>query len=99
MMQTLVIACSVSMIWWCVGYSLCFSPSMLPVIGGFGRAFLMYENDAMMNDVPESVFCMFQLTFAIITPAIVTGAVAERTQLWPLMLFAVLWVPVVYCPI
>eukprot|EP00927_Polykrikos_kofoidii_P022343 TRINITY_DN2088_c0_g1_i1.p1 TRINITY_DN2088_c0_g1~~TRINITY_DN2088_c0_g1_i1.p1 ORF type:complete len:453 (+),score=58.61 TRINITY_DN2088_c0_g1_i1:443-1801(+) len=99
MLQSVVLTCTVSVLWWICAYSLCFDRSVTFFSGGFGRSFLFFGSQDTYNEVPEAVWCAFQLTFAIITPAIVGGAVVERALFWPLMLFCNVWFLVVYCPI
>ena len=78
LMQCFAITCVVSIIWLIAGYSLAFSEGNM-FIGGFSN-FMMagIQEDTMNGDIPDSVFAMFQLTFAIITPALVVGGFAER---------------------
>jgi Amt family ammonium transporter len=89
-----------------VGYSLAFGTAgeaMNAYIGGFGRMMLkgttMESTNALAGTIPEWVFVMFQMTFAIITPALITGAFAERMKFSALVLFMALWLIVVYAPI
>ncbi|MDE0944921.1 MAG: ammonium transporter, partial [Alphaproteobacteria bacterium] len=82
-----------------IGYSLAFSGEG-PFVGDLGQLFLMGIGvDSMSGTIPESVFMMFQMTFAIITPALITGAVAERIKFSSLMVFLALWLVIVYAPI
>jgi Amt family ammonium transporter len=99
LMQCFVIACVVSVIWVVYGYSLAFAPGG-PAVGGLGKAlFAGIGEDALVQTVPETVFAMFQLTFAIITPALVVGAFAERMKFSAMLLFSALWLTLVYLPV
>ena len=87
LMQCFAITCLVSIIWLVVGYSLAFSEGNM-FIGGLSNVFMMgIQEDTMSGDIPESVFAMFQLTFAIITPALVVGGFAERMRFSSMLLF------------
>lgn len=102
LMQCFVIACVVSIIWVVYGYSLSFGDggSMNAWIGGLDNAFLAnVTRDSLSGTLPESAFVMFQMTFAIITPALIIGGFAERIKFSAMLLFSVLWVTVVYFPI
>ena len=102
LMQCFVIACVVSILWVVYGYSLSFGDggSMNALIGGFDNAFLAnVTRDSLSGTLPESVFVMFQMTFAIITPALIIGGFAERMKFSAMLLFSVLWVSVVYFPV
>lgn len=102
LMQCFTIACVVSIVWVAYGYSMCFSDggSMNQWVGGFSNAFLAeVGRDSMIGTIPESVFVMFQLTFAIITPALIIGAFAERMRFSSMILFTVFWVTIVYFPV
>src|SRR5437868_1898192 len=100
--QCLGIAGLVTILWWAVGYSLVFSRGS-PVIGGFKLAFL-HGVDARPNSdysywVSQNVFAMYQLMFAIITPALIVGAVAERMKFAAVLVFVGVWMCAVYFPI
>jgi Amt family ammonium transporter len=100
--QCLGIAGLVTILWWAVGYSLVFSPGS-PFLGGLRFAFLRGV-DAQPNAdysywVSQNVFAMYQLMFAIITPALIIGAVAERMKFAAVLVFAGIWMFVVYFPI
>jgi ammonium transporter, Amt family len=112
LMQSFVITCLVTMLWWVVGYSIAFTPGppgSTRFLGGFGHSFLngvVYMHDAMKLSVshlgptiPETVYAMFQLTFAIITPALICGSFAERMKFSAMLWFMGIWLLVVYCPI
>jgi len=101
-MQSFAITCLVSILWLVIGYSLAFTPGNA-AIGGISKIFLKGMSIDSINDlaktIPESVFMMFQLTFAIITPALIAGAFAERMKFSALMWFIGLWALLVYAPI
>ncbi len=102
LMQCFVIACIVSVLWVLYGYSLSFGNggSMNAWIGGLDNAFLAnVTRDSLSGTLPESVFVMFQMTFAIITPALIIGGFAERMKFSAMLLFSVIWVSVVYFPV
>ena len=99
LMQCFAIACMASLLWVCIGYSLAFVGDG-SVIGGFGKLFLSGVGiDAVNGTLPETVFVMFQMTFAIITPALVVGAFAERMRFSSMLLFTALWLLLVYVPV
>jgi Amt family ammonium transporter len=103
-MQCFSIASLVTVLWIAVGYSLAFTPAADPAvngfIGGLGKAFFAnVTRDALTGSIPETVFAMFQLTFAIITPALIIGAFAERVGFGAMLLFMGLWSLVVYVPV
>jgi Amt family ammonium transporter len=99
LMQCFAITCMVSVIWLVIGYSLAFDTGN-DVIGGLSKVFMAgVTEDSVSNGLPESVFSMFQLTFAIITPALIVGGFAERMRFSSMMLFSGLWVVIVYAPI
>ena len=102
LMQCFAITCLASIIWFAFGYSLAFGDggSMNAYIGNLDNIFLgKLTEDSMAGDIPESVFAMFQMTFAIITPALIVGAFAERMRFSAMLLFSGLWLVVVYAPI
>lgn len=102
LMQCFAIACVVSILWVVYGYSLSFGDggSMNAWIGGLDNAFLAnVTRDSLSGTLPESVFVMFQMTFAIITPALIIGGFAERMKFSAMLLFSVIWVSVVYFPV
>ncbi len=102
LMQCFVIACVVSVLWVIYGYSIAFGDggSMNAWIGGLDNAFLAnVTRESLSGTLPESVFVMFQMTFAIITPALIVGGFAERMKFSSMLLFSVLWVSVVYFPV
>ena len=102
LMHCFVIACLASVLWFVCAYSLAFGDggAMNPYIGGLGKAFLSGVGvDALQGDVPETVFFMFQMTFAIITPALIVGAYPERIRFPAVFLFSGLWLLLVYVPV
>jgi Amt family ammonium transporter len=102
LMHVFAICCSVSVLWLVFVYSLAFGDggSLNPVIGGFDKIFLSGAGlDGMVGDIPETVFFMFQMTFAIITPALIVGAYPERMKFSAVFLFSALWVIIVYSPV
>jgi len=103
LMQCFSIACVVTLAWVAVGYSLAFGDGggANAWIGGFGKALLSGVDAKALTStgIPETVFAMFQLTFAIITPALVIGAYAERVRFGGMLLFSLLWLLLVYCPV
>ena len=101
MMQCFVITCLVTLIWTVYGYGLAFGDGGgLNAFVGVGKFFLSGVGvDTLSGTIPESVFQMFQLTFAIITPALMVGAFAERMKFSAMLVFMALWVTVVYAPV
>jgi ammonium transporter, Amt family len=108
LMQSFAITCLASVLWVVVGYTLAFTPGN-GVFGGFERFFLngmVFQNEAgklsvshLAPTIPESVYMMFQMTFAIITPALVTGAFADRMKFSAMLWFMGLWSVLIYAPI
>ena len=108
LMQSFAITCLVTILWWVIGYSWAFSPGS-PWLGGSSRMFMngmVFMKDAgkvtvshLALTIPETVYAMFQLTFAIITPALICGAFAERMKFSAMMIFMGVWSLVVYAPI
>jgi Amt family ammonium transporter len=108
LMQSFVITCLVTLLWAVVGYSLAFMPGN-EFIGSLDRVLLNgmgYFKDAnevtvshLATTIPESVYMMFQMTFAIITPALICGAFADRMKFSALLWFMGAWLLLVYCPI
>jgi len=99
LMQSFTICCLVTVLWMVIGFSLAFDKAG-PFIGGLGRMFLDgMEVGTLSGTIPESVFVIFQATFAIITAALITGAVAERTKFSALLWFIGLWTLIVYSPV
>ena len=99
LMQCIAIACLASLIWLGVGYSMAFSEGN-QWVGGLQKAFLSgVERGSLSGDIPETVFFMFQMTFAIITPALMVGAYVERIKFSAVLLFSGLWLIAVYAPV
>lgn len=108
LMQSFAITGLVSILWVVIGYSLAFTPGN-GFLGGFTRVMMdgiaYLKDDGMLSvshlatTIPESVFAMFQMTFAIITPALITGAFAERMKFSAMLAFMTLWLLIVYVPI
>lgn len=102
LMQCFSITCIVSILWVLFAYSLAFSDgdSLQKIVGGLENAFMSGVGfTTLSGTIPESVFAMFQLTFAIITPALVIGGFAERMRFSAMCWFTILWLLVVYAPI
>jgi Amt family ammonium transporter len=102
LMQCFSITCMVSIAWLLFGYSLAFGDGggIQKLIGGLNKSFLAGVSvDSISGSIPETVFVMFQLTFAIITPALIVGAFAERMRFSAMLLFSLLWLVFVYLPI
>ncbi len=102
MMQSFALMAVITVMWALVGYSLCFGGSG-PVIGNFEHAFLRgvgaEPNTDYAGTIPQMTFMVYQLMFAIITPALITGATAERMKFSGTVLFLMLWFLVVYTPL
>ena len=102
LMQCFALTCLVSIMWVVVLYGLAFGDgvSLNSIIGSFDQIFMSgLTNESLSGDIPESVFAMFQLTFAIITPALIVGGFAERMKFSSMLLFSTLWMIFVYAPI
>jgi Amt family ammonium transporter len=102
LMHVFVVACIASVVWLVVGYTLAFSDggSANQWVGGLGKAFLSGVGaDSMWGTMPESVFFMFQMTFAVITPALIVGAYVERMKFTAVVMFSTLWLIFVYSPV
>ncbi|MDC0414161.1 ammonium transporter [Gammaproteobacteria bacterium] len=100
LMQCFAIAVVVSILWLVVGYSIAFGPSESAYWGGLSK--VMFSGvvvDSLSGDIPETVFASFQMTFAIITPALIVGAFAERIKFSAMLLFSALWTLIVYFPV
>jgi Amt family ammonium transporter len=98
-MQVFAVCCLTTLVWTIIGYSLAFGGEG-PFVGGLSRLFLSGMTiDALTGTIPESVFMTFQMTFAIITPALITGAFADRMKFSALLWFMGLWGVFVYAPI
>jgi ammonium transporter, Amt family len=99
LMQCFAITCIVTLAWLVVGYSIAFGDGNA-WWGGLGKMlFAGIEVKTVKGSIPETVFAMYQMTFAIITPALVIGAYAERVRFGSMLLFSLLWLLIVYCPL
>ena len=110
LMQTFAITCVVSLLWWAIGYSWAFTPGSA-FLGGAGRAFfngMTFVSGSGGNrltvshlapTIPETVYAMFQMTFAAITPALIAGAFADRMKFSAMLVFMSAWSLLVYSPI
>jgi len=102
LMQCFAITCVVTLAWVAVGYSIAFGDggAANAWYGGFDKSLLQgVAVKTLKGSIPETVFAMFQLTFAIITPALVVGGYAERVRFSGMLLFSLLWLLLVYCPV
>jgi len=108
MMQCFAITGLVTVLWTLFGYSIAFDTTgmeagtlnMMSIFGGMGKAFLAGVTlETYTGSIPEPVFVTFQMTFAIITPALIVGAFAERMKFSSMLVFMAVWLLVVYCPI
>ena len=99
LMQCFSITCVASLVWLILGYSLAFSEGN-GFIGGFSNIlFANVQEETVSGTIPESLFALFQMTFAVITPALIFGGFAERVKYSGVMLFSVLWLVLVYAPV
>jgi Amt family ammonium transporter len=102
LMQCFAITCVVTLAWVAVGYSIAFGDGGASNNwwGGLGKSMLAgIDAKTVKGSIPETVFAMYQMTFAIITPALVVGAYAERIKFSGMLLFSLLWLLLVYCPV
>ncbi len=103
LMQCFMILCLVTIQWVLYGYSLAFGPDIYGLIGSLRWAGLsgvgLAPNAVYMPTVPHQAFMIFQAMFAVITPALIIGAFAERMRFLPFCIFTMLWVTFVYCPV
>ncbi|MBI1260291.1 MAG: ammonium transporter [Rhizobiales bacterium] len=100
--QNFAIVALMSVLWMIIGYSLAFSDggALNAYVGGFSNVFLAgLTVDSVSGTIPESVFMVFQMTFAIITPALITGAFADRMKFSSMLVFMGLWMVLIYAPI
>ena len=102
LMQCFTICCLMSILWLVVGYSLAFGDggSLNQFVGGLGN-FLMggIQEETLSGSIPESNFALFQMTFAVITPALIVGGFAERMRFSAVILFSAAWLLLVYAPV
>jgi Amt family ammonium transporter len=100
LMQCFAIAAAASIVWVIIAYSIALTPGSTPFLGGFDRVMLNgLSLDSASGTMPESVFIMFQMTFAIITPALIIGGFAERMRFSAMLCFSMLWLLLVYAPV
>ncbi len=99
LMQCFAVCCLMSVLWMVAGYSLAFAEGT-PYVGGLGKMFLMGSSVGALNGtIPDILFMVFQMTFAIITPALIVGAFADRMKFSAMLWFTGIWMLVVYAPI
>ena len=99
-MHCFAIACLMSVLWLVAGYSIAFGPGESGLWGGFGKAFLNgVDVDSLAGTLPEILFFAFQMTFAIITPALIVGAYVERVGFGFVLTFSALWMLLCYAPV
>lgn len=99
LMQCIAIACFASVFWVICGYSIAFGEGT-PYFGGLGKAMLLgIDKTSLVGTLPETLFVMFQMTFAIITPALMVGAFVERIKFSAVVLITLLWLLLVYAPV
>jgi len=103
LMQCFALTCLMSVLWFVAGYTIAFGSEGVeqgPLIGDFGNIFFASISvDSMMGTIPASLFAVFQMTFAIITPALIVGAFAERMRFSAMLVFCSIWLLVVYSPV
>ncbi len=101
LMQCFAIACLMSLLWMITGYGIAFGTSEnFNAFMGSGKIMLAGVSvESMQGDIPETVFLMFQMTFAIITPALIVGAFAERMKFSAVLIFSAAWLLLVYAPV
>ena len=99
-MHCYAIACLMSVLWFLVGYSIAFGPGESGIWGGLGKLALNgVDADSLSGSLPEILFFAFQMTFAIITPALIVGAYVERMNFGFMLLFSGLWMLLCYAPV
>jgi Amt family ammonium transporter len=103
LMQCFALTALMSVLWFVIGYTLAFGSSGVeqgPWIGDLGNLFLAKVTiDSVSGSIPETLFVMFQLTFAVITPALIVGGFAERMRFSAMLIFSSFWLLLVYAPI
>ena len=103
LMQCFALTALMSVLWFVAGYTLAFGSSGVeqgPFIGDLGNLFLAKVSmDSVSGSIPETLFVMFQLTFAVITPALIVGGFAERMRFSAMLVFSSLWLLIVYAPV
>jgi len=99
LMQCFSLTCLMSVLWYAIGYSLAFGEGN-PWIGDLNNLFMInVTKDSLAGTIPEALFAVFQMTFAVITPALIVGAFAERMKFSAMLLFSSIWLLVVYAPV
>ena len=102
-MQCFAITCLMSLLWFVAGYTIAFGSEGVEQgkwIGDFGNLFFAAINmDSVKGTIPTTLFAAFQMTFAIITPALIIGGFAERMRFSAMLLFSAIWMLVVYAPV
>jgi Amt family ammonium transporter len=99
LMQCFALTCLMSVLWYVIGYSLAFSEGS-PFVGGIDNLFMaQVTKDSLAGTIPEGLFAAFQMTFAVITPALIVGAFAERMKFSSMLLFSSIWLLAVYAPV
>lgn len=103
LMQCFALTCLMSLVWFAVGYTIAFGSDGVeqgPFIGDFGNVFFASMSmDSLNGGIPATLFAIFQMTFAIITPALIVGGFAERMRFSAMLLFSTIWLVLVYSPI
>ncbi|QFU75251.1 ammonium transporter [Halioglobus maricola] len=103
LMQCFALTCLMSLLWFALGYTIAFGSDGVEqgaFIGDFGNIFLMgISIDSVNGSIPSTLFATFQMTFAIITPALIVGAFAERMRFSAMLIFSSIWLLVVYAPV
>jgi Amt family ammonium transporter len=99
LMQCMAVACAASVLWFAIGYTIAFSDGNRWT-GGLSKMFLAgIDRESLSGTLPESLFAMFQMTFAVITPALMIGAFVERIKFGAVMMICSLWLVIVYAPV
>ena len=103
LMQCFALTCLMSVLWFALGYTMAFGSEGVeqgPFLGDFGNVFFSAVSiDSMTGTIPTTLFATFQMTFAIITPALIVGAFAERMRFSAMLIFCSIWLLVVYAPV
>ena len=100
-MHCFAIACLISLVWLMCGYSIAFGPGESGYLGGFAKSMMAGVTGTPLDGqtIPEPLFFMFQMTFAIITPALIVGAFVERVNFAAVLIFSALWLLLCYAPV
>jgi Amt family ammonium transporter len=103
LMQCFALTCLMSLLWFAVGYTIAFGSDGVEqgaFIGDFGNVFFASMTmDSLNGGIPSTLFAIFQMTFAIITPALIVGGFAERMRFSAMLIFSAIWLIVVYAPV